>query len=65
MLLLRYLSPTLFRLKLAGLVVVGVLFLAFVAECGYLLYRQMQRGSTSPAIHTTVSEPRMKKGGER
>jgi hypothetical protein len=43
LLLLQRLSPRFFALKLAGLVAVGVLFLAFVAQCGYLLWRNLQR----------------------
>lgn len=45
LLLLKRLSPKLFALKLAGLVAVGILFLALVAQCGYLLWRQLQRPS--------------------
>lgn len=62
LLLLRRLSPTLFRLKLAGLVAFGVLFLAFVAECGYLLYRQLQRPSMYPPIHVSAPAHRVQKG---
>jgi len=45
LLLLKRLSPRLFVLKLASLVAVGVLFLALVAQCGYLLWRHFQRPS--------------------
>jgi hypothetical protein len=45
LLLLQRLSPRFFALKLAGLVAVGILFLAFVAQCGYLLWRNLQRSS--------------------
>ncbi|MDX2181142.1 MAG: hypothetical protein SFV18_16225 [Bryobacteraceae bacterium] len=51
LLLLKRLSPRLFALKLAGLVAVGVLFLAFVAQCGYLLWRNLQRPSRSIDRH--------------
>lgn len=65
LLLLRRLSPTLYRLKLAGLIAFAALFLAFVAECGYLLYHQLQRPSAYPPIHNPVPEHRVRKGSER
>ncbi len=65
MLLLRKLSPTLFRLKLAGLVAFAILFLAFVAECGYLLYHQLQQPSAYPSIHSPAPEHRVRKGSRR
>lgn len=51
MLLLKRLSPAWYRFKLAGLVAFAVLFLAFVAECGYLMWQHLQRPSPYPAIH--------------
>ncbi|MCE5306092.1 MAG: hypothetical protein LLG20_00465 [Acidobacteriales bacterium] len=62
LLLLRRLSPTLYRMKLAGLVAFGVLFLAFVAECGYLLYRELQRPSAYPPIHVSAPPRQVQKG---
>jgi uncharacterized iron-regulated membrane protein len=62
LLLLRKLSPTLYRLKLAGLIAFAILFLAFVAECGYLLYHQLQRSSGYPPIHSPAPQHRMQKG---
>jgi len=43
LLLLKRLSPRLFALKLAGLIAMGVLFLGLIAQCGYLLWRNLQR----------------------
>lgn len=54
LLLLRRLSPALYRMKLAGLVAFGILFIAFVAECGYLLYRQLQPPAAYPPIHASA-----------
>jgi hypothetical protein len=65
LLLLRRLSPALYRLKLAGLVAFVVLFLALVAECGYLLYRQLQQPSEYPPIHSPVPEYPVQKGSAR
>ena len=65
LLLLRRLSPTLYKLKLAGLIAFAVLFLAFVAECGYLLYQQLQRPSAYPSIHSPAPEHRVRKGSGR
>jgi hypothetical protein len=65
LLLLRRLSPTLFRMKLASLVIFGMLFLAFVAECGYMFYQQLQRPSAYPPIHVSAPEHRVQKGSGR
>lgn len=51
LLLLKKLSPALFLLRLAGLIAFGLLFLAFVAECGYLLYRGLRHETSSRLIH--------------
>lgn len=56
LLILKRLSPTLYRFRLAGLVAFGVLFLAFAAECGYLMYQHLMHPSPYRLIHTT--EPR-------
>lgn len=53
LLLLRKLSPTLFRLRFAGVIALAVLFLAFVTECGYLLYQGLQHEVPSRLIHST------------
>ncbi len=53
LLLLRRLSPVLYRLKLAGLMAFVLLFLAFVAECGYLLCRQLNQPQPFRLIHST------------
>ena len=65
LLLLKRLSPTLYRLRLAGLVAFAILFLAFVAECGYLLYQQLQRPAAYPTIHSPAPEHRVQKGSGR
>jgi len=62
LLLLRRLSPLLYRPKLAGLVAFAILFLAFVAECGHLLYQQLQRPAAYPSIHSPAPEHRVQKG---
>jgi hypothetical protein len=62
LLLLRRLSPTWYKLKLVGLVAFTILFLAFAAECGYLLYRHLQQPSAYPPIHSAAPEPRVQKG---
>jgi|GEM_PF-2963258 len=65
LLILRSLSPTLFRMKLASLVIFGILFLAFVAECGYMLYRQLQRPLVYPPIHVSALVHHGQKGSGR
>ncbi len=54
LLLLKWLSPRLFALKLAGLVAVAILFLALVTQCGYLLWRHLNRPSR--AIDRRIQE---------
>ena len=56
LLLLKKLSPTLYRFKLAGVVAFALLFLAFAAECGYLMYQKLQHLDRYPPLHST--EPR-------
>jgi hypothetical protein len=60
LLLLKRLSPTLFGLRMAVMIFMGVLFLAFVGECLYLMLHSLARSSSYPPIHSTVpsSEPR-------
>lgn len=53
LLLLRRLSPTLYRFKLAGIVVFALLFLAFAAECGYLMYQKLTHLDRYRSIHST------------
>lgn len=65
LLLLRRLSPAWYRLKLAGLVAFTILFLAFVAECGYLLYQQLQKPAAYPSIHSPAPAHRVQKGSGR
>ena len=57
LLLLKKLSPALFRQRLAGLIAFGVLFLALVAECGYLLYRGLRYETSSRLIHAVERRP--------
>ena len=56
LLFLKRLSPTLFRLRLAGIVAFAVLFLAFAAECGYLMYQRLTHLDSYRPLHST--EPR-------
>ena len=55
LLLLKRLSPTFYRFKLAGIVAFAFLFLAFAAECGYLMYRSLAHLDRYPSIHSTGS----------
>jgi hypothetical protein len=56
LLLLRRLSPALFWFKMTGIIAFVILFLAFAAECGYLLLRGLNRIPAHAPIHAT--EPR-------
>lgn len=56
LLLLKRLSPALFWLKMAGIAAFVILFLAFAAECGYLLVRQLNRVPAHPPIHSTTPQ---------
>ena len=56
LLLLKRLSPTLYRFKLAGIIVFGVIFLAFAVECGYLMYQKLAHIDRYPPLHSR--EPR-------
>lgn len=52
LLLLKRLSPTLFRLRLAWIIALGLLFLAFAAEVGYLMYKRLATLPSYPSIHS-------------
>lgn len=52
LLLLRRLSPPLFRFKMAGILLFGVLFLLFAMECGLLLLRGISRMPASSPVHS-------------
>lgn len=56
LLLLRRLSPALFWFKITGIIAFVIVFLAFAAECGFLLLRGLNRVPAHPPAHTT--EPR-------
>jgi hypothetical protein len=56
LLLLRKLSPALFWLKMTGIIAFVIVFLAFAAECGFLLLRGLHRLPAHAPIQTT--EPR-------
>ena len=56
LLLLKRLSPTLYRFKLAGIIAFALLFLAFAAELGFLMYRSLAHLDQYPSIHSV--EPR-------
>lgn len=51
LLLLKRLSPTLFRLRLVWIIALGLLFLAFAAEVGYLMYKRFATLPSYPSIH--------------
>jgi len=53
LLLLRRLSPALFWLKMAGIIAFVILFLAFAAECGFLLLRGLNRIPAQQPAHST------------
>ncbi len=52
LLLLKRLSPTLYRLRLAWIVALVLLFLAFGAEIGYLMYKRLATLPAYPSIHS-------------
>jgi len=52
LLLLKRLSPTLYLFKLAGIVAFVLLFMAFAAECGYLMYQKLAHLDRYPSIHS-------------
>lgn len=52
LLLLKRLSPTLYRLRLAWIVALVFLFLAFGAEIGYLMYKRLATLPAYPSIHS-------------
>jgi hypothetical protein len=56
LLLLRRLSPALFWFKMTGIIAFVIVFLAFTAECGFLLLRGLNRVPAHPPAHT--AEPR-------
>lgn len=51
LLLLKRLSPTFYRLRLAWIVALVLLFLAFAAEVGYLMYKRLASLPSYPSIH--------------
>jgi hypothetical protein len=54
---LKRLSPTLYKVRLGLLLVMGFLFLAFVGECGYLFLHQLLRPATQ---HAAPAAPRQR-----
>lgn len=54
LLLLRWLSPTLFKFRLGCLLVMVLFFLAFVGECMYLMFHSLGQPSHYPPIHSTA-----------
>lgn len=52
LLLLKRLSPTLYRLRVAWIVALVVLFLAFGVEVAYLMYKRMASLPAYPSIHS-------------
>lgn len=60
LLLLRRLSPTLFRLRMVFFAAMLLVFLAFAGECLYLMLHALAKPSSYPPIHSTtpLSVPR-------
>ncbi len=52
LLLLKRLSPTFYRLRLAWIVALVLLFLGFAAEVGYLMYKRLAGLPSYPSIHS-------------
>jgi hypothetical protein len=57
LLLLKRLSPTFYRLRLAWIMALGLLFLVFAAEVGYLMYKRLTTLPSYPSIHTPRQNP--------
>jgi hypothetical protein len=53
LLLLRWLSPTLFRVRMVFFLAMLLLFLAFAGECLYLMLHALAQPSQYPPIHST------------
>ena len=53
LLLLRRLSPVLSWFKMTGIIAFVILFLAFAAECGFLLLRGLNRVPGQIPAHVT------------
>lgn len=54
LLLLRWLSPTLFRLRMVVFLAMLLLFFAFAGECLYLMMHALAQPSQHPPIHSTA-----------
>ena len=52
LLLLKRLSPTFYRLRLAWIVALALLFTAFAAEVGYLMFKRLATLPSYPSIHS-------------
>ena len=52
LLLLKRLSPTFYRIRLAWIIALGLLFLGFAAEVGYLMYKRLATLPSYPSIHS-------------
>lgn len=52
LLLLKRLSPTFYRLRLAWIVALVLLFLAFAVQVGYLMYKRLASLPSYPSIHS-------------
>lgn len=60
LLLLRWLSPTVFRVRMVFFLAMLLLFFAFAGECLYLMLHSLAKPSPYPPIHSTIpsSAPR-------
>jgi hypothetical protein len=56
LLLLKRLSPFWYRVKLVQVIFFGLLFLAFIGQLGYYMFREVTRSSPHPTVQT--SQPR-------
>ncbi len=56
LLLLKRLSPFWYRVKLTQYVLFGLLFLAFVAQLAFYMFREVTRSAPHPTVQT--SQPR-------
>lgn len=54
LLLLRWLSPTLFRVRMVFFLAMLLLFLAFAGECLFLMLHALAKPSQYPPIHSTT-----------
>lgn len=61
LLLLRWLSPTLFRLRMVFFAAMLLLFLAFAGECLFLMLHALAGPSQYPPIYSTTPSSRSRR----